>query len=412
MDALRDRVSSEAPPAAGRDPLRTTFSALAFGLLPLLLLGGFVIGAIGHRFAFDFHTFWDAARTVAKGHSPYPSPATVAHAHPADGDYEYFVYPPPFVLGVLPLAALPFGLAAAVWTVALVGCIVATLWILDVRDWRCYGLAFAAVPMLSALRLGAVTPLLMLLAALAWRYRNSTVKAGGAVGCAIVIKLFLWPLALWLLVTRRWRAAAFAVGGAGATTALAWAVLGFDGLRDYPTLLRTLSSVEGRETYSLVALTERLQLPDPSRSWLLLAVPIALALVWASRVVGRRDTDATLFGAAIGVALLLSPIVWLNYFALLLVPIALRRKALGIEWGLLAMFWLTPSPEPAAHPLWQLVLVTVLVVVLTVGLRAKAQQEAVASADAPNVRGAASSHRRPWRSREPAPRAALIRSRR
>jgi alpha-1,2-mannosyltransferase len=355
------------PLPGGRDPARTIFSILLFGLLPVVLVAVFTLGAIGNRYGFDFRTFWEAARAVTAGHSPYPAPSTIASSFSASGDYEYFVYPPPFVLALLPFGALPFAVAAAIYSVLLLACVVATLAVLEVGDWRCYGLAFATIPVLSALRLGAVTPLLMLLAAVAWRYRDHWLKAGAAVGCATLMKLFLWPLVVWLLLTRRWRAAAVATGGALAITGLAWATVDFKGLADYPALLRSLSHAESTESYSFVAVADRVKLPDPQLAGLVLAVPIALALLTRCLVRHRSaGYDQNLFVATIVIALLLTPILWLNYFALLVVPIALSRKKLTLDWALLAALWFTPLAEPMAHPLWRLTVVLALVLLIAV----------------------------------------------
>jgi alpha-1,2-mannosyltransferase len=344
-----------------RDPTKTTFSLLLFGVVPLMLVYGFTIALVGHRFAFDFRTFWDAARAVKSGHSPYPTPSMIAHAHSAIGDYEFFVYPPPFVIALLPIGALPFAVAASLYAAALLVCVAAVLALLEVRDWRCYGVAFATIPILSAFRLGAVTPFLMLLAAAAWRYRNHWAKCGAAVGCATLLKIFLWPLVVWLLLTRRWKAAAAAAGGAAVSTALAWAVLGFKGLGDYPALLRNLSRVEADRGYSLVAVADRLHLQDPQLTWLLLAVPIAVALVATClRSTRSEDSDRRVFATMIGVALILTPILWLNYFALLIVPVAMRQKRLGLDWALLVAFWVSPLATPTVHPLWRLTVVLTL----------------------------------------------------
>jgi alpha-1,2-mannosyltransferase len=377
-------------------PAKNLFTVLALGVVPLVLVLSFVLGAIGHHFAFDFRTFWQAARLVVHGHSPYPSASFVAHHHPAHGDYEYFVYPAPFAVGVLPLAVLPFAPAATIWTVLLLASVLGTLAVLGVRDWRCYGLVLATVPALSAVRLGAVTPVLMLLAACAWRYRNDPLKVGAAVAGAIVLKLFLWPLVLWLLVTRRSRAAGVAVGGAVLASALAWAALRLDGLRQYPALLRTLAHVEGRESYSLVALADRLHLSDPSTTWIVLAIPVALVLVAVcfTRAASLRDDAA--FATAIGLALVLTPIVWLNYFALLAVPLAVRRPRLSLDWLLLLLFWATPSPEPKAHPLWQVAIalaVTTVVVVRAQFSAATLQRGPYGAGSCAGVRRSAQSFR-------------------
>jgi hypothetical protein len=333
------------------------------GVLPVALVCAFTVGVIGDHYAFDFHTFWTSTRKVLHGSSPYPSPALVAHAHPTDGAFEYFVYPPPFVLAMLPFAVLPFAAAAALYTLALLASIAGALWILGVRDWRCYGIAFASIPTLSGLRLGAVTPLLVFLAALAWRHRDRAVVAGASVAAAVVVKLFLWPLGVWLLLTRRRRATAVAVAGSIAVTAVAWAAIGFDGLHRYPELLRSLSRTEAAQSYSLVAAAARLGVPSPRGSWLAVAIPAAAALVlWAVRT-GR---DEAVFSATLIASLLLTPILWLHYFALLLVPVAIRQPRLGRLWILPLLYWVSPIAEPEAHPLWRIVVVVALAVVVAV----------------------------------------------
>jgi alpha-1,2-mannosyltransferase len=350
-------MASSPRAAPSRDPARVTFAVLGFGLLPCLLLIGFIAGSVGHDFGFDFRTFWRAAQSVTDGGSPYPTVAAVG-SHPlVAGDYEYFVYPPPFAYALVPLGLLPFGLAAGLWLAALVACVGVALWALDVRDWRCYGLAFAAIPTLSALRLGAVTPVLVLLAALAWRYRDDPLRCGAAVGSAVMLKLFLWPLFIWLAVTRRFRAAGVAIGGATLVAAAAWAGLAGDGLRHYLRLLNALTRAEAVQSYSLVALADRLHLPDPRVSWLLLAAPVVLWTLSWCRGRSGRELEASLYTATIAVALVLTPILWLHYFALLLVPVALARPRLSAAWILIALFWLSPFVDPTREPLWRLLLV-------------------------------------------------------
>jgi hypothetical protein len=64
-------------------------------------------------------------------------------------------------------------------------------------------------------------------------------------------------------------------------TLVAWAGIGFHGLRDYPALLRSLSHSEATSSYSLVALADRLHVPHPHVDWLAIAVPLSLALAAA-----------------------------------------------------------------------------------------------------------------------------------
>src|SRR6185369_3496190 len=67
-----------------------------------------------------------------------------------------------------------------------------------------------------------------------------------------------------------------------------------------------------------------------------------LALCWRE---GRRGFDERSLALALAAALVLSPIVWLHYFVLLLVPIALARRTFGAIWLIPPLFWITPFEE-------------------------------------------------------------------
>ena len=83
--------------------------------------------------------------------------------------------------------------------------VVAALWLLELRDWRCYGAAYLSVAVLHDIRLGALTPLLALGLALVWRWRAQA-RAAVPLALIIVAKLFLWPLTVWLVATYTWDA--------------------------------------------------------------------------------------------------------------------------------------------------------------------------------------------------------------
>ena len=156
------------PLAGSLAALRRLSEVGLLGLLPALLALTVIGGAIGNRYAFDFHgAFWQASRDVMHGHNPYP-PATAAGVAPGDR----FVYPPPVAILLVPLGILPFPLAAGIITGALIAAMAATLWVLGVRDWRCYGATYLSIAVLHDIRLGAITPLLALGLALAWNWRD------------------------------------------------------------------------------------------------------------------------------------------------------------------------------------------------------------------------------------------------
>jgi hypothetical protein len=151
-----------------------------------------------------------------------------------------------------------------------------------------------------------------------------------------VLKLFLWPLVLWLAVTRRLRAAVVAVAFAVALAIVSWSAIGFAGISDYPSILRRLANDESTSSYSVVALGVRAHLPLLAAR--IISVLVALALLAAAAWVARderrtpRDRDVATLTIMLAAALAASPIVWVHYFLLLLVPLALSRPRLSLLW--------------------------------------------------------------------------------
>jgi alpha-1,2-mannosyltransferase len=288
----------------------------------------------GWQEPFDLRVFVHATDEVLDGRDPYVQPGAING--PADAPY---AYPPVLALALTPLAAMPrhvhdVYVPGVVFSLLLVASIVASLFVLQVRDWRCYLVALLYPVTIETVEYGAVGPILLLLVALAWRFRDRPVGTGMAAGGAVVLKLFLWPLLVWLVLTRRLRAA---VAGAVAALTLAlasWAVIAFRGMSDYGHLLRRLVDVEAENSYSALAVLRMLGLPAlPARAVVVAAGVVLLALAW--RVAGSErgaEGDAVSFSLVIVAALVLTPILWLHYLVLLLVPIALARPRLSALW--------------------------------------------------------------------------------
>jgi alpha-1,2-mannosyltransferase len=317
------------------------------GVLPGALVLTFLIA--GKNFAFDFHQFWRGGRDVLDGVSPYPRRAALdaasGHLGP-HGIQNVFRFPYPAGCAVLMavLAWLPFHAAAVVLVVLSIGAAALALRLLDVRDWRCYGVMFCSIAVITSIRLGTLSPILLLLVALAWRYRDRAWIAGGSIAAVVVLKVFLWPLVLWLAATRRLAAAAIAAAAAVAFTAVAWAAIGFAGFSEYPHLLSRLTDVVADRGFSLVALGSDLGFGrDASRAlpWIAGGI-VLLAALLAAR---GTDGDRRSLTLAIAASILLTPIVWLHYFVLLYVPIALYRRALSSPWLLFLLLWATPFQE-------------------------------------------------------------------
>ena len=102
-----------------------------------------------------------------------------------------------------------------------------------------------------------------------------------------------------------------------------WAVIGFAGFVDYPSLLRKLEETVGEDSYTLYIVGLDLGLPSPVARLVWLAV--GFVFVGAVLVLARRGDERTAFVLAVVASLALTPIVWLHYFALLLVPVAIAR---------------------------------------------------------------------------------------
>lgn len=341
---------------------------IAFWWLSLAVLGG------PSDWAFDFRQFWQGAKDVVDGESPYPLSALLAtagdHLDP-EGIREVFRFPYPAEAAVFlaPFGLLGFHSAAAVWSALLIVSLLGGIWLLGIRDWRVLAVVVTSAPVISSVRLGTFTPLLILALAIAWRWRDRRLVPGVAIGAAIALKLFVWPLVVWLAATRRWLEAAVATLVAAGVTLGAWAVLGFEGLTVYPELLRRLADVVADRGYSLVALGTELGLPRELAGALPWIVGIALlAAVVVS--VRRSDGDQLAFSLALVAAVALTPIVWMHYFALLIVPLAIARPRLSWVWLSLWVFWLTPVQESQGD-LWRIALSVAIASAVAVSLRAR-----------------------------------------
>ena len=336
-------------PAGIKDATRQVLAITAFGAFPAIVVLAIVVALTTHRsYASDadFRAFWSAGRAVLHGRSPYPQPDPSLLVRGTS-----FVYPIPAAYAMVPFALLPFDLAATLFAFLLIAAIPLALRLVGVRDWRCYGIAILSEPVVQSLEVGAVTPLLMLGVALIWRYRDRRWAGAAALAGVIVLKIFLWPLLLWFALTRRFATAVAAAGLIAISTLGAWSVLGFDGLLGYPHLLQTLSTVLGGKGYSLRALGLSLG-SSPEVAAVLPWVIGGTALVLVALRSKRPDTEQSTFTVAIAASLALSPIVWLHYFALLFVPVALKAPRFSPLWALPLAFWAV-SGNSVGRPLWQ-----------------------------------------------------------
>ncbi|WJK44145.1 glycosyltransferase 87 family protein [Solwaraspora sp. WMMA2056] len=262
----------------------------------------------------------------------------------------YFTYPPFTALLLRPFAALSDVDTATVFTVgSLLAVVVTTVWLVTpiarrrgLPRWWLAGLAVPLVVLIEPTRetifLGQINMLLvvLILADLLFAVPQRSRWAGVGIGLATAIKLFPGIFIVYLLVTRRWRAALVSCVAAAGATLLAAAVLPAESWRFWTRELWSTDRV-GRSDYtgnqSLQGLLGRLVAPDePNRLvWLALVAVVAGYGLWrAARAVRAGDELAGLTLTGL-VAALIAPITWPHHVywfvpaLILLVDAAVRQ---------------------------------------------------------------------------------------
>jgi hypothetical protein len=322
----------------------------------------------------DFAQDYIAAEDVLAGRNPFrPQNERVGQLFniptPKEGP-AYSFHPPTTIPFFLPLAPLPYAMAFLVWDLVQLGC----LWLIVDLTARALGRR-PSLPLSLAIALALVA---------LWPIRESFVEgqlnipvAAGIVGCwyalrvgrpglagvALALAVALKPLAglfvLWALWRRQWRL----LFAAGATLALfgvvGIALSGVQGTIDYVTLAYPMhaelwpgyqdnASPQGfftrlfgpsewrpRPPYPMAGVSKALTLA----SW---AVAVGL-LFWR---LGWREPDRERLNrefAGLGATMLLvTPIIWPHYYAVLIGPVAVfaaylwQRRA----WGWLGLLLL------------------------------------------------------------------------
>ncbi|RLK23221.1 alpha-1,2-mannosyltransferase [Micromonospora sp. M71_S20] len=316
-----------APPAVtdddpgGRTVRRlVTLLALA-AVLPALYLPGLV-----HDF-FDLKIYMRAMDWWAAGHPLYD----YVQPDRVQGEL-YFTYPPFSALLLRPFALLPLGATVAIFTVLTgLAVVVTTRWLLApviARHGlpRVFSLTVAVLLVLAVestretITFGQINMLLvvLILADLLFAVPRASRWAGVGVGLATALKLFPGIFIVYLLVTRRWRAAAVASVTAAAATLLAAAVAPRDSWRFWTHELWATDRV-GRTDYtgnqSLFGLLSRITAPEKPHQllWLLLVAAVAGYGLWRAARAARAGDTLTGLALTGLVGSLVSPITWTHH---------------------------------------------------------------------------------------------------
>ena len=255
-----------------------------------------------------------------------------------------FTYPPFAGLVMSPMAVLPFRVVVALATIATVATTVLLTWwftgpLIKRHGWTpwfalgvasCLALAFE--PVRETITFGQVNTLLLTLVAgdLLLGLSRGRKWAGVGIGLATAIKLTPGVFILYLLLTRRWRAAATAAGTA-AGASLVGAALFPDQSREFWTSalwdtnrVGVLSFLSNQSERGLLA---RLSIDQVESKVWIVCVLLTLAL-WAWRV--RTAPDDIMGGLALTGILgcLVSPVTWVHHCVWLLPAIVCCVSAL------------------------------------------------------------------------------------
>ena len=242
-----------------------------------------------------------------------------------------------------PFALLPEWVAVGLWLTASVASFGGALWVLGCRDPRAYAVAFASPPVLCCLVLGNTTLMLVAGVSLVWVARDRRpILAGSAAGAMIVLKVWLWPVFVFFLLTRRFLAAS--------TTAV-WAVVGIcawwllspDTFYAYDEQTRETVAAFGHFGMGVLSIAVNEGATVQTAEVLTFAAgAVVLVIAW------RATGDLARFTLCLAAALVASPIVWAHYYAILFVPIALRSPRLSALW-LVPYLTIGPLLWPTNH---------------------------------------------------------------
>jgi hypothetical protein len=241
----------------------------------------------------------------------------------------------------VPFSFLPFAVGAAVFGVVLMACSAIALWIVGLRDWRCYAATLLSVPILGSAGYGNPTPLVLLAVAIAYRTRRDSLHPALAIAAAVIVKPFALPLFAWLGVRRAGVALAVFV----TVVVAGWASIGFDGFIRYPELLNNLTAAQGSHGASIYALTLGLGVDRH------LAVGCALAAAVAVLIAGRASFESAILASLLG-----PTIIWGGYYMLLFVVLAIRSPRFSWRW-LIGLCYVPQMFDPGApRPTWAIAL--------------------------------------------------------
>jgi len=337
-------VTSSPEPAEGAwlsrlvsTPKRRLVVFTILGFFVFLRLWSVLLGAGGSSWGYDFSAYFLAAQRLATGVALY-DPAQLSGAFPPQEHFAY-LYPPFLAVVLIPFTALSdFRAGMWIWSaIELFALVAATIVFARQRQLSglvillliCCELALAQVAF--ELVMGNVQLILVGLFVLAWvgierGSRAGTYGAGIAIGVATIIKVFPGVLILWLLLTRRFRAALAVILTMAVLAALTLPWVGFTGWFDYVRVLANIGPpVDVWSSISPTTVLSELTGFTLAR-WVVLGAGLIL-IGWAA----LRRPAPTSFAIALMVSILVVPTLYPHSMSLAVAPL-LIYAVYSVDW--------------------------------------------------------------------------------
>jgi hypothetical protein len=272
-------------------------------------------------------------------------------------------HPPPVALLCLPLGWLTYEHAAIVWFFFELICLSVSVVLL----LRWFGverrvllallsalLILVWTPITSELVIGQLNALLFVLLIGAWGALRSgnDIRGGFFLGTAIAVKLMPWPLIIFLMLRRNWRAACAALSTTIVANVAVASLIGFDRVAHYYLKIgKSVSSLYHAQfdNFSLWTIGWRMfvgtgipvsvgvNLPPlftaPAIApFISIVIPFAMLIYGLIFALQARTFD-TSFGILICLMILVSPVAWDHYLLSALIPLVIVfRNLYSLNW--------------------------------------------------------------------------------
>src|SRR6266404_6451910 len=187
----------------------------------------------------DFAQDYAMGRAILEGKDPYASLDTLTREFGFDLWHHPCPHPPPVAVMMAPLALLSYGGAMVAWLLLSEIGLLISLRILFSLNWLSllvwFLISLLWYPLSDDLAMGQLMTVMLMLLTLGWSSFRSgrEMRAGIFIGLALSVKPIVWPLIVYLLIKRKFRAAASASGVFVGANLIAGIVMGFDRIPYY-----------------------------------------------------------------------------------------------------------------------------------------------------------------------------------